>query len=174
MRMRGGWSGWAIVALATAALSADQPQNLTLLSCAQAAPADPACNPSKEDLKQSRTAFSRALKLQKSERFDEAYKEFDTAARLAPRNVEYVTALALVRQKLVFDHLRRGNEDLTKGRQVEAQAEFRSASNLDPENEFAQQRLRDSMAEWAPQPAIKADVVAESVPLRVIPNEGSH
>jgi hypothetical protein len=172
--MRWGWSALAMVGFAVAALAGDQPQNLAALACAQAAPNDPACNPSRADLKKSKAAFSKALKLQKADRFDEAFKEFDAAARLAPKNVEYVTALALVRQQLVFDHLRRGNENLTQGKLVEAQAEFRSASNLDPQNEFAQQRLRDSLVEWAPKTMGTPQVVAQSEQLRVVPNAESH
>ena len=172
--MRWGWSLVAMATLAASALAADQPQNIAVLPCAQAAASDPACNPSKEDLKKSKAAFIRALKLQKENRFDQAYEEFDTAARLVPRNVEYVTALALVRQQLVFKHLQTGNDDLTRGKLVEAQAEFRSASNLDPENQFAQQRLRDSMAEWAPKITGTLRVVAESTEMRVVPNPDLH
>ncbi|MGA8489796.1 MAG: hypothetical protein WB711_05190, partial [Terriglobales bacterium] len=171
--MRWGWSAVAMVMLAAAALAVDEPQNLTLLSCAQVA-RDPACNPSKADLKKSKAAFSKALKLQKDKQFDEAYEEFDTAARLAPRNVEYVTALAMVRQQLVYDHLQQGNEDLTKGKVVEAQAEFRSAANLDPQNEFAKQRLRDSLAEWSPTVTGAPRVVADSTEVRVVSNTGPH
>ena len=148
--MRWRWSAVAIAVLAAAAFAADETQHLALLPCPTES-REPACNPSKIDLKKSKAAFSKALHLQKAEHFDEAYQEFDTAARLVPKNVEYVTALALVRQQLVFDHLQRGNDDLAKGKLVEAQAQFRSASNLDPENEFAQQRLRDSLTEWTPK-----------------------
>jgi general secretion pathway protein D len=172
--MRWGWSAMAVAALTAAALAADEPQNLAVLPCPQAAASDPACNPSKADLRKSRVAFSKALKLQKAERFDEAFEEFDTAARLVPKNLEYVTALAMVRQQLVFDHLQRGNDDLTKGKLVEAQAEFRSASNLDPQNEFAQQRLRDSLAEWLPKMAETPRVVAESLEVHVSPNPVLH
>jgi len=168
-----GWSAVAMAALSVMALAADEQQNLAVLPCPPAA-TEPACNPSKADLKKSKAAFSKALKLQKAERFDEAFEEFDTAARLVPKNVDYVTALAMVRQQLVFDHLQRGNEDLTKGMLVEAQAEFRSASNLDPENEFAQQRLRDSMAEWAPKMNEVPLLVAESSEIRVVPNPAQH
>ncbi len=171
--MRWGWSVLAIAALATAALAADQPNNLAVLPCPQAA-SDSACNPSKEDLKKSKDAFAKALKLQKAEHFDEAYQEFDTAARLVPKNLEYVTALAMVRQQLVFDHLQHGNDDLTKGKLVEAQAEFRSASNLDPQNEFAQQRLRDSLAEWSQKMTGPPQVVAESWEVRVVPDPALH
>jgi len=174
MRMGWGWSAVAIAVLAAAALAAAEPQSLAVLPCPDAAASGPACNPSKADLKKSRAAFSRALKLQKADRFDEAFEEFDTAARLVPKNLEYVTALAMVRQQLVFDHLQRGNEDLSNGRLVEAQAEFRSASNLDPQNDFAQQRLRDSLAEWAPKMTGTPQVVAESLEVRVVPNAVVH
>ncbi len=166
-----GWrSALGILLLAAAAFAADEQQPpLALMSCPEKA-TDPACNPSKADLKKSKIAFSKALQLQKAEHFDEAYVEFDTAARLVPKNMEYVTALALVRQQLVFDHLQRGNDDLTKGNMVEAQAEFRSASNLDPENDFAQQRLRDSLTEWNPKATGPARVVAEAASVQVFPN----
>jgi len=174
MRMRWGWSAVAILAFAAAAFAADEPQNLAVLPCPQVAASDPACNPSKADLKKSRIAFSKALKLQKGEHFDEAFEEFDAAARLVPKNLEYVTALAMARQQLVYYHLKRGNDDLTKGKLVEAQAEFRSASNLDPQNDFAQQRLRDSLAEWAPKMSETPRVVAESTKVRVVPDPALH
>ena len=172
--MRWGWSAVAILAFAAAAFADDEPQNLAVLPCPQAMASDPACNPSKADLKKSRIAFSKALKLQKGEHFDEAFEEFDAAARLVPENLEYVTALAMARQQLVYAHLKRGNDDLTEGKLVEAQAEFRSASNLDPQNEFAQQRLRDSLAEWAPKISETPRVVAESTEVRVVPNPTLH
>jgi general secretion pathway protein D len=171
--MRWGWCVVAIAALTAAAFAVDETQTLGLLSCAQAS-SDASCNPSKADLKKSKAIFSEGLKLQKAERFDEAYQKFDAAARLVPKNVDYVTALAMVRQQLVFSHLQRGNDDLTKGKVVEAQAEFRTASNLDPENEFAQQRLRDSLAEWAPQMSSTPRLVIDSPELRVVPAAAVH
>jgi general secretion pathway protein D len=174
--MRMGWasSALAIAAFAATALGADQRQNGTALPCLQATASDSACNPSKGDLKKSKAAFSRALKLQRVERFDEAFEQFDTAARLVPKNVDYLTALAMVRQQLVFKHLQRGNDNLAQGKLVEAQAEFRSAANLDPQNEFAQQRLRDSLAEWAPKTTPPPLVVAESEELQVVPQAVLH
>jgi general secretion pathway protein D len=171
--MRWGWSVVAIAALAAAAVAVDEPQHLAVLPCPPAA-SEPACNPSKADLKKSKRAFDKALKLQKEERFDEAYEEFDAAARLVPKNVEYVTALAMVREQLIFDHLQHGNDDLAKGKTVEAQAEFRSAANLDPQNQFAQQRLRDSLAEWAPQMTGTPRVVEDSPELQVVPSPELH
>ena len=57
----------------------------------------------------------------------------------------------MTRQQVVFDHLQRGNAEMLKNRQIEALAEFRTALHLDPQNEFAQQRLQDAMGEWAPK-----------------------
>ena len=173
MRMRWGWSAGAVVLLAAAALAVDKPEGLAVLPCPQGT-AGPACNPSKADLKKAKVDFARALKLQKAEHFDEAFEEFDAAARLVPKNLEYVTSLAMVRQQLVFNHLQRGSDDLTHGRNVEAQAEFRSAANLDPQNEFAQQRLRDSLTEWRPKIADAPRVVLESPEIRVVPNPALH
>jgi len=141
------WPLLIAVLLCRLALADDTPQTLVTGPCA---PATAACNPSKSDRKHAHAAFSRALKLEKAKQLDQAYKEFDTAARLVPNNVSYLTALAMTREELIFNHVQRGNADLNSGREVEAQAEFRGALSLDPENQFAQQRLQESFASWAP------------------------
>ena len=156
------------------ALAADQPQNLLVLPCTQGPASASSCNPSKADLKKAETAFSKALKFEKEKHTEEAYREFDTAARLVPRNVDYLTALAVTRQELVSQYLKKGDEDLQKGLQVEAQAEFRSALALDPDNAFAEQRLQDSLAEWAPAVHRSVSVVQAAPELHVIPGTELH
>ena len=81
-----------LASLCLTALASDQPQNLLELPCTQASSSASACIPSKEDLKKAESAFSRALKFEKENHTEEAYHEFDTAARLVPRNVDYLTA----------------------------------------------------------------------------------
>lgn len=56
----------------------------------------------------------------------------------------------MARQQLIYEHLERGNTELQKGQQVEALADFLNALQLDPDNQFAQQRLRDALGEWTP------------------------
>jgi general secretion pathway protein D len=163
---------WASLCLT--ALAAEQPQNLLELPCTQSSATGSSCNPSKEDLKKAGTAFSKALKFEKEKHTEEAYREFDTAARLVPRNVDYLTALAVTRQELVSQYLKKGDEDLQKGLQVEAQAQFRSALALDPENAFAEQRLQDSLAEWAPATNRSVSVVQAAPELHVIPGAERH
>ena len=170
--MRWPWSILAVVALATAALCADEPQSpqgIPVIPCGEGTPAAVSCTPSKQELKDAKTAFARALKLQHAQRADEAFEQFETAARLAPRNVEYVTTREVVRQQLVFDDLQRGNAALLSDRQVEALAEFRGALQLDPHNQFAQQRLRDALGEWLPKAASRPTVVEDTGVLRLTP-----
>jgi len=170
MHMRWGWSLLAVALLTAACLAADEPQkSVLMLPCTPAFPNDPACNPSKADLKKAEADFSKGLKLEKEKHIDQAYERFDAAARLAPRNIDYLTALAITREELVASHLTRGNADLEKGLQVEAQAEFRSALDLDPENQFAQQRLQDAAGEWAQKNRATVRMLEDSGELRVIP-----
>jgi general secretion pathway protein D len=134
-------------------------------ACSDAAGA-PACKAAAKDLKAARHAFSRGLKLQRTKNLDEAFSEFEEAARLIPQNVEYLTAREMVRQELVASHLERGNNRLQDGRQVEALGEFRLALELDPQNEFAQQRLRDAVGPMpvhtagAPQLVASVDAIS--------------
>jgi general secretion pathway protein D len=154
-----------------AALADDAPQILVTGPCVTA---NSACDPSKSDRKQARAAFSRALKLEKGKHLDEAYKEFDTAARLVPNNVSYVTALAMTREQLIFNHVQRGNADLNNGREVEAQAEFRGALNLDPDNQFAQQRLQESFGSWAPAKTAILRATEDGGELHAVPSPDRH
>lgn len=172
--MRWAWFMFVFAAMATAAFCVDQPQDLSVLPCAQGDSSHPSCAPSKKELKQASTAFSHALKLQKAQHPEEALDQFETAARLSPRNVEYVTARELVRQQMTSDYLKKGNAALLEGQPIEALADFRSAVHLDPQNDFAQQRLRDALGEWAPKVAEPSRVVAEDEVVRVSPGAELH
>ncbi len=163
---------WAVcfataIAFAGAGLCADQ-QPVPLLPCPPNA-SDAQCNPSRHDLKDAKAAFVRGVKLQPSAP-DQAYVEFDRATQLVPRNLEYFTAREVARQQLVYNHIELGNSELESGKQVEALADFRSAINLDPTNQFAQQRLRDALGDSLPGPAAPPSVVEESPEIRLAPN----
>jgi general secretion pathway protein D len=156
--------------LAASDTASDQPNGAQFMPCAEGLPGAVSCNPSKKEIKEAGEAFAKGLKLQREKRQDEAFDEFETAARLAPRDVGYVTARELTRQQLVFDHLQRGNAEMRENRQIEALAEFRTALHLDPQNAFAQQRLSDALGEWAPKTAAPPQVVADAEELRVVPS----
>src|SRR5208282_4187 len=166
------------VLLAAVCLATDTPPDNAPALCSNTAGA-PACLGPKKDLKAARQAFARGLKLEKLQNenlqsLDQAFYEFEEAARLVPQNVEYLTAREMTRQHLAGLHLERGNSDLLAGRQVEALAEFRTALNLDPQNEFAQQRISDAMGPVPVHIARPPQVVASSDTLIAKPVDGRH
>src|SRR6266496_1357025 len=153
--MHFGWPTLAVVLLSVGAFCADQPNPPT---------------PSKQDLKQAKSAYAKGMKLQNSRRLVEALDEFNHAVDLAPQNPQYLTAREMIRQQLVFENVEQGNTGLRNGRQVEALASFRAALALDPQNAYAQQRLRDAagpLSETAPE---LTRVVANSGELHLKPS----
>jgi len=168
--MRAGKFILVVLGLVAVAFCGDQPANLPLLPCPEGSPGAVSCNPSKEELKEANEAFSKGLRLRREKRLDLAFDQFETAAHLAPKDVDYVTARELTRQQLVYDHLERGNADMLRGGQIEALAEFREALQLDAKNEFARQRLQDAMAEWAPKTTATLRVLEDAGEIRLIPN----
>jgi hypothetical protein len=143
--------------------------SVAVLPCGEGSAAAPGCNPSKKEVKEAKSAFAKALRLEKKHP-DEAFAAFQTAARLEPRNVSYATARELCRQQLVFDALQRGNASLLGGRQMEALADFRSAEQLDPSNQFARERERDALGDALPPTAAEPRLLEASAQLRVTPN----
>jgi type II secretory pathway component GspD/PulD (secretin) len=139
-----------------------------LLPCPSGA-SEADCNPSKHDLKLAKAAFERGLKIQQKTP-DQAFADFERAAHLVPRNVEYVTARELSRQQLVTRALEKANAELVAGKQVEALADFRTALQLDPANQYALERLRDAAADAAPQAAHGVSVIDQSTELHLQPN----
>jgi general secretion pathway protein D len=138
-----------------------------------------ACQGSAQDLKAARQAFARGLKLEKAKtedfrNLDQAFYEFQEASRLVPQNIEYLTAREFTREHLAGMHLERGNSDLLAGRAVEAMAEFRAALNLDPQNEFAQQRINDALGPVPARAAEPPQVVASADALQTQKIDGLH
>jgi general secretion pathway protein D len=164
----------SVAATAVPAPSDQQSQGAVPVPCGTGEGQKVGCSPSKKELKEAKRAFSKAISLQKSKRSDEAFDEFRNAARLAPTNVAYLTARELMRQELVSNHIRAGNDDLGKGKQIEALAEFRNALSLDPQNDFAQQRLHDAFGEWAPTVKESPRVLASVDEIEVSPDSGRH
>jgi len=154
VEMRLGWHILAVLSLTLAAFCADQPQPPS---------------PSKKDLKQAKTAYNKGLKLQHSKHFAEALEELNNAAELAPQNPQYLTAREMLRQQLVFERVEVGNASLRNGRQVEALANFRGALDLDPQNTYVQQRLRDVTGSATDKPDLTR-ILANSGELRIKPN----
>jgi general secretion pathway protein D len=170
--MRSLFTGIVLLGAAVC-LAADGVPAAAPSACSDAAGA-PACKAPSKDLKAARQAFSRGLKLQHSKNLDDAFSEFEEAYRLIPQNVEYLTAREMVRQQLVASHLERGNDNLQNGRQVEALADFRLALHLDPQNEFAQQRLLDAVGPLPVHTMGAPQLIASIDALAAKPKEERH
>jgi tetratricopeptide (TPR) repeat protein len=151
-----------LLALHLAAYAGDSPASVPVATTVTA-----------KDRKAAKHAFSRALKLRAEGKSEEAYELFQRAASLDPASPEYLTAREVARQQMVFDHLQQGNGEMLAGKQIEALAEFRSALNLDDSNQFAKQRLRDALSEWAPPAAgTQPRVLAQAGTIEVQPHSG--
>ena len=142
------------------------------VSCANGLIGGINCIPTKKDLKDSREAFERGVKLNKRQKLAEALVQFDQAARLNPQDVEYLTARERLKAELVFQHIQRGNLLLLQNARLMASQEFQSALELDPQNQFVRDRLQE--ATNVAVPALKtvgAAPIAESTELHLAPAE---
>jgi general secretion pathway protein D len=166
-------SAGAVLLLAGVCLAADTTISSEPTLCSASGRA-PACHGPAKDLKAAHQAFERGLKLEKKQKLDGAFYEFEDAARLVPQNIEYLTAREITRQHLVGVHIQQGNSDLLDGRQIEATAEFRTALTLDPQNEFAQQRLQDALGPAPVNAKSPPQMVAASDMLTVKPTDVHH
>src|SRR5579863_3530250 len=85
------------------------PTPKTSITCGSSVPGGINCTPTKKDLKQARNAYARGLKLEDGKHFEEAFEQFDQAARLAPQNVQFVSAREVAKSQIVFQHTMRGD-----------------------------------------------------------------
>ena len=134
----------------------------------------PPCPVTPKDRKRAQREYKEGLKHRDKNRIAEALEHFKLAAQSDPSNADYITARELTRQQLVRDALERGNKALQTGDRVRAMAEFRTALELDPEDEFVRQRVRDILGEIRLR---KVEVVRDAPgpgPIRISPQAGSH
>jgi general secretion pathway protein D len=162
----------AVCLIASHTWAADQPTappptNL----CANGVPGAPACIASPQARQDARKAFDHAMKLQKQNRLEDAFLEFEAAASLLPQDLQYATLRELTRQQLVSDHLQRGNAALAEGREIEALGEFRSALHFDPHNDFAQERLNDAIRRSESDARRGPRLIESSDEIRVTPKD---
>src|SRR5215469_2864726 len=137
--------------LAVPALTrADEPTPVPPIACPNGLAGGVNCISTKKDLKEARKAFDRGVKLSEHEHPEEALKQLDEAVGLDPRNIKFLTAREVVKAKIVFDHVQRGNTLLQRDARLRAAAEFGAAVELDPGNQFALDRLHEATRRATP------------------------
>jgi general secretion pathway protein D len=166
------WQGLGALLLAvSAAWAADQPPTAPATTCASGVPGAPACLVSPQTQQEARKAFEHGMKLQKEKRLDDAYQEFEKAANLIPQDLQYATLRELTRQQLVYDHLKRGNAALANNQPIEALGEFRNVLHIDPNNDFARQRVNEAIDHGGTDNRHSPQLIEQSDEIRVIPRD---
>ena len=144
-------AGFVTAILATPAFAVgDDPSAAPPISCGNGIPGGVNCIASKKELKEARNAFREGVKLQDHRQLEDAFTKFDTASRLAPQDVQFLTAREVVKARLVFEHVQRGNILMLEDARARAAAEFSAALDLDPDNQFARERLADASRQAGP------------------------
>ena len=123
---------------------------------------------------QAQRDFKDGMKLKSSGHLDLAFEKFEQASELSPHNLDYITAREFTRQQLVMQALERGNKAMLENKEIVAMAEFRRATEYDPTNDFAIQRLRDSMPEELEPISHGMRIVEQSTPIELQPSEAHH
>ncbi len=168
MRLISAFCLLAAMLTAEYAFCDNQPQALT--PCAPGGPETASCAPSKKDLKQAQQAYKRGVHLLQDQKEEEALLSFTQAMQLSPRNIEYATAVAITQQHLVYRDIQKGNQALLQNQTLQAEVAFHDALHLDPQNEFARQRMSDLLGDAAPRTQGPAELVAESDEIVVVPD----
>jgi Flp pilus assembly secretin CpaC len=150
------------------------PDDDKIISCGNGVPGGINCVPTKKDLQEAHKAYARGLKLEEHQRYEEAFQQFDEAARLVPRDVQFFSAREVTKSQLVFQHAQRGEALLASAQRDPAVAEFRTAMKLDPDNDYMQKRLQEALRDPAsPAPAIPAStglpLLADSTEIHLQP-----
>ncbi len=168
--------GAGVVAATLAASAfgaADDSSSAPPVSCGNGIPGGVHCIASKKELNEAQKAFHEGVKLEDRRQLEEAYSQFDTASRLAPQNMQFLTAREVVKAQLVFDHMQRGSLLMLENARARAAAEFRAALNLDVENQFARERLAEANLEMAPAPPRTLPVrIEDSGEIHLEPKDG--
>jgi hypothetical protein len=127
-----------------------------------------------KDVAKAKHVFKVGMKLKASGKLDAAFEKFEQAAELAPHNAEYLTAREFTRQQLVMEALKQGNQAMLDHNEIVAMAEFRRALEFDPTNDYALQRLSDSLPLDEPTPGQSMRVVEQSAPIDIQPTAKHH
>lgn len=148
---------WLIFVVAPLALlsglpalaGSDSTPDAPIISCGNGVPGGVNCLPSRKEIKEAFDAYHQGLKFKDQNRLEDSFEKFSEASNLVPRDLTFLSARETTKAQLVFQHTERGDALLAATKTQLAEAEYRAALNLDPDNEYVQSRLQDSMRDPA-------------------------
>jgi type II secretory pathway component GspD/PulD (secretin) len=128
--------------------------------------------PSSKDQQMAAAEFKRAIDLQTNGKIEEALLAATHASQIEPGNMEYLMAKQVLMQQILGKFLDEGNRLAAAGDSAGAMANFREALARDPQNSYAQQRLRDVMPPEDPQKKHVMELLASVEDINLTPREG--
>ena len=142
-----------------------------------AAPAKDAKQPSSGDRRRAVKQFLAASKLFEKERFEEAMRGFEQAAKLDPSNANYPLAAALARSHAVTALIQAAAKDRLRAETAAARAALEQALELDPKNIQVSEHLHEMgddalLGQSTPLYSQAASALGEMV--SIIPTAGMH
>lgn len=105
----------------------------------------PPCGLSKAENKKARLLYRHAMKLAKKQALEEALKAMRQVRAFSPKDAVYSGAEKSIEEKIIALKMREGNQAMQRGDAKTALEAFRRATELDPANDFALQRLHDAL-----------------------------
>ena len=127
----------------------------------------------KKQAQEAKRQFEAGVKLKEKGNLDAAFTKFTSASELDPTKLDYITAREFTRERLAYEALQRGNKAMLEHKEIVAMAEFRRALDYDPTNNYALQRLRDSLPEEQVTDH-PVSVVEQSLPIELRPTPQRH
>ena len=125
--------------------ASDATLDAPIISCGNGVPGGINCLPTKKNVKEAFTAYHQGLKLKEQNRLEDSFAKFSEASNLVPRDLTFLSARETTKAQLVFQHTVRGDAFLAVANTQRAAAEYGAALNLDPNNEYVQNRLQDAI-----------------------------
>ncbi len=165
-----------VLAMVSALPAVAGDDTLAPVSCGNGVPGGVNCLVTKQEKKEAHRFYERGRRFEAENKLDDAYRQFDEAARLAPQTVAYLSARELVKARIVFDHIENGNALLASQSQnslaqIQAAQEFHAALDLDPSNGYARERLHDATLDSAPIQPVVPQRLVDAGEIHLMPNE---
>jgi len=146
--------------------------NASAQPCSDYEKSFPPCGIPEAAQKEARTLYQQSTKLAGKKKFDLALEKVKAARAISPLDTVYASAQKATEEKLAAEALRKGNQAMLTGDATAALVAFRQAVELDPANEYAQQRLHDALP--APEEFGTAQFRARLGETRLEPTPGVH
>ncbi len=120
-------------------------KSTSVQSCSDYEQGFPSCGIPETDQNKANKIFHHGEKLARKKQFDLALAKLKEARAISPRERIYASAERAIQERLAGEELRKGNQAMLANDVNAAVAAFRLAVEIDPANEYAQQRLHDAL-----------------------------